>query len=103
MSTIKKGDTVLVLAGKDRGKKGRVLETLSSRQRLLVEGVQTVRKHIRPSATHPKGGVIPKEMPIHRSNVALLCPKCNRPTRLGTKSLEDGRRMRICKKCGETL
>lgn len=100
---VKKGDTVLVLRGKDAGKKGKVLSVLPEKQRVIVEKVNIVKRHSRPTRQLPQGGIIEKEAPIHASNVMLICGKCHRPTRVGRRFLEDGTKVRLCKKCGEVL
>jgi large subunit ribosomal protein L24 len=99
---IKKGDRVVVITGRDRGKQGEVLRVLRKDERLIVQGVNMVRRHQRPSAGHP-GGIIDKEASIHVSNVAHVDPAGNRPTRVGYKSLEDGRKVRFAKRSGEVL
>lgn len=96
---IKKGDTVLVIAGKDKGKKGKVLSVLTKTERVVVEGVNIVKKHVRPTRKNPKGGIITQEAGIHISNVKLVCPSCAQPTRVGFKIREDGAKVRTCKKC----
>jgi large subunit ribosomal protein L24 len=100
---IKKGDTVLVLSGKDKDKKGRVLAIFPSKQKLIVEGVNIVKKHQKPSRKYPQGGIIEKEGLIHTSKVMLVCPKCDKPTRIGARILEDGKKVRVCKKCKEVI
>jgi len=100
---VAKDDTVLIISGDDRGKTGKVLRVFPARQRLLVQGVNFIKRHTRPSQSNPKGGIVEKEAPIHVSNVLVVCPKCNDPTKVGTKTLEDGRRARLCKRCGELL
>lgn len=100
---IKKGDTVKVLSGKDKDKKGRVLIVMPKEERVIVEGVNIIKKHQKPSRKYPQGGIIEKEASIHISKVLLVCPKCDRPTRIGVRFLEDGRKVRICKKCGEVI
>lgn len=100
---VKKGDTVLVLAGKYKGKKGKVLAAFPKKQRVLVEGVNIVKRHTRPTPRLPQGGIIEKEAPIHASNVMLVCTKCDKPTRVAKKFLEDGRKVRVCKRCGEEI
>ncbi len=99
---IKREDLVVVIAGKDKGKKGKVIRVLPKKQRLVVEGVNIVKKHQRPTATKP-GGIIEMPAPIHVSNVMLLCPKCGQATRVGFTFLEDGTKVRKCKKCGEVI
>jgi len=100
---IKKDDKVIVIAGKDKGKIGTVLKVDKERQRVVVEKVNMVKKHLRPSAEAPQGGIVEKEAPIHISNVMLICTKCSQPTRVGKKILEDGRKVRVCKKCKEPI
>ncbi|MGB9802952.1 MAG: 50S ribosomal protein L24 [Desulfofundulus sp.] len=100
---VRKGDTVLVLTGKYAGKKGKVLAALPAKGRVIVEGVNIVKRHTRPNPRMPQGGIVEKEAPIHASNVMLVCNKCNKPTRIGKKFLEDGKKVRVCKKCGEEL
>lgn len=100
---IKKGDTVLVIAGKDAGKKGKVLKVIPDKQKVVVEGVNRVKKHQRPTRALPQGGILRIEAPLHASNVMFVCDKCSRPTRLGHKVLANGEKVRFCKKCGEVL
>ncbi|MBE3585281.1 MULTISPECIES: 50S ribosomal protein L24 [Desulfofundulus] len=100
---VRKGDTVLVLTGKYAGKRGKVLEAQPAKGRVIVEGVNIVKRHTRPNPRMPQGGIVEKEAPIHASNVMLVCNKCNNPTRIAKKFLEDGRKVRVCKKCGEEL
>nr|WP_134642957.1 50S ribosomal protein L24 [Ammonifex thiophilus] len=100
---VKKGDTVLVLTGKDAGKKGKVLRVIPEEQRVIVEKVNIVKRHMRPTRQFPQGGIIEKEAPIHASNVMLVCPKCSRPTRIGHRILPEGKKSRVCKKCGELI
>ena len=95
---IKKGDKVLVIAGKDKGKEATVLRALPSTQRVVVEGVAVVKKAMRPTQQNPQGGITTVEAPIHVSNVMLVCPQCNKATRVNIKR-EDGKKVRICKKC----
>ena len=99
---IKKDDRVTVLTGKDKGKTGKVLRVLSDKNRVVVEKVNMIKRHARPSQTN-KGGIIEKEGPIHVSNLQVICPKCADPARLGKKVLEDGSRVRVCRKCGEVI
>ena len=99
---IRKGDRVVVTTGRDRGKQGEVLRVLRAEDRLLVQGINMVRRHQRPAAGHP-GGIIDKEAPIHISNVAHVDPASNRPTRVGYKLLDDGRKVRVARRSGEVL
>jgi large subunit ribosomal protein L24 len=96
--TIRKGDRVRVIAGKDKGKEGRVLRTKPVERRAFVEGVNIQKRHTRPSQQNPQGGIIEVEGPIDASNLMLICPNCSEPTRVGRKR-EDGVRQRVCKKC----
>lgn len=100
---VKKGDTVIVLSGKDKGKTGRVLSVIPKEERVIVEKINMIKKHMKPNKQHPQGGIIEKEGPIHISKVMLICPKCNKPTRIGNKILEDGKKVRVCKKCKEVM
>lgn len=99
---IKKGDEVIVLTGRDKGKKGKVLGVLRAENRALVEGVNLVRRHQRQTATQ-QGGIVEKEAPIHISNLAHVDPKDGRPTRVGYRFLEDGRKVRYAKRSGEVI
>ena len=96
---VKKGDDVIVLAGKDIGRRGTVTRVLRSRDMVIVDGVNLVKRHTKPRGQVMQGGIIDKEMPIHISNVALLCKDCG-PTRIGYRIAEDGTKHRICRKCG---
>ncbi len=100
---IKKGDTVYVNSGEDRGKQGRVLEVLPKKQRAIVEGINVVSKSTKPTAKHPQGGIIKMEAPIHVSNLNLLDPKSGKPTRVGHRINEDGKKVRYSKKSGEEI
>lgn len=101
--SIKKGDTVEVIAGKDKGKTGKVLRVFPGRQRVLVEAVNFVFRHTRQTRMNVQGGVVQREASLHIANVALLCSRCNQRTRVGRKLLDDGKRVRVCKKCGEVI
>jgi large subunit ribosomal protein L24 len=100
---IKKGDNVIVLAGEDKGKTGKVLKMLVDKQRAIVEGVNIVSKSAKPSAKHPQGGIVKVEAPIHISNLSLIDPKSQKPTRIAIKVNEDGKKVRIAKKSGEEI
>ena len=100
---IKKNDTVVVLAGEDKGKTGRVLKVLVEKNRALVEGVNMVSKSTKPSAQNPQGGIVKQEAPIHISNLSLVDPKSGKATRVGIKVTEDGKKVRIAKKSGEEI
>ncbi len=99
---VKKGDKVIVLTGKDKGKRGEVLEARPTESRVIVQGINMVKRHQRPSMVQA-GGVIEKEAPIHVSNVAHIDPKDNKPTRVGVKILDDGRKVRVAKRSGEVI
>ena len=97
---IRKNDNVLVITGKDRGKRGRVLKVNPDKNRLIIEGVNMIKRHTKPNPQRQiKGGVVEREASLHASNVQLVCPECGKPTRLGRKILGDGRKVRICRKC----
>jgi len=102
MRKVKKGDRVKVIGGEDRGKMGKVLRVYPERYRVLVEGVNMITKHQRPTQTVRQPGIIQREAPLHESNVALVCPECGVPTRVGTAVVE-GVKVRRCKKCGATF
>jgi large subunit ribosomal protein L24 len=99
---IKKGDRVVVISGRDRGKQGEVLKAMPAENRLIVQGVNMVKRHTRASAQHP-GGIVDKEASIHVSNVAHVDPKTSAPTRIGYKILEDDRKVRVAKRSGEVI
>ena len=100
---IRKDDTVMVLAGQDKGKTGKVLKVLVEKNRALVEGVNMVSKSTKPSAKNPQGGIVKQEAPIHISNLSLVDPKSGKATRVGIKVTEDGKKVRIAKKSGEEI
>ncbi len=103
MRKVKKGDIVKVIAGNDRGKRGEVMRVFPEKGRIIVKGVNIITKHQRPTARQREGGIIEREGPIHISNVLVICPACDRPTRVGFEILETGEKMRKCKQCGETF
>ena len=98
-----KNDNVLVVSGNDKGKKGKVLKVFPKNTRIIVEGVNFIKRHTRPTQQNQQGGIVEKEAPIHASNVMVICPKCDTPSRLGRKRLEDGKLVRICRSCGEMV
>lgn len=100
---IRKGDRVAVIAGKDRGKQGKVLRSFPDRRRVIVEGVNLVKRHSRPSKENPQGGIISKEAPIHVSNVALICGSCDRAVRVAYRFDSEGNKKRFCRKCGADI
>ena len=98
--SIRKNDQGIVRAGKDRGKKGRVLSVVPGKNRVIVEGVNMIKRHTRPNPQrNVKGGIVEREASLHASNVQLVCPECSKMTRIGHKILADGRKVRICRKC----
>ncbi len=100
---IRKDDTVLVIAGKDRGKKGKVRFAYPRKERVMVEGINFIKRHTRAIRQVRQAGIIEREAPVHVSNVMLLCSKCNHPTRIGVRFLEDGKKVRICRVCHEVI
>ena len=100
---IRRGDTVFVLAGKDRSKRGEVERVLPKAQRVVVQGVNMIKRHQRPQPGVRQGGIIERPNALHISNVAIVCPSCDEPTRVAFAFLEDNRKVRKCKKCGETF
>ena len=100
--SIRTGDKVRVLAGKDKGKEAKVLAVYPTRERVIVERVNIMKKATRPTQKNAKGGILEIEAPIHVSNLAIVCPKCSQPTRIGRKR-EDGTLVRVCKKCGNDI
>jgi len=100
---IKKNDSILVISGKEKGKRGRVLSVYPLKNSLLIEKINMIKKHMKPSRKYAQGGIIEKEAPIHMSNVMLICPKCNKPTRISNTSLQGGKKVRVCKKCREVM
>ena len=97
---IRRNDNVVVITGKDRGKRGRVLKVVPEKNRLLVEGVNFISRHTRPNPSkNVKGGIMKREAPLHASNVQLVCPECGARTRIGHRVLGDGRKVRFCRKC----
>ena len=101
---IKKNDMVYVLSGKDRGKTGKVLKVYLDKNRAVVEGINYIQKHTRPNPQkNVKGGILPKESPIHISNLMVVCKRCSKPARVGVSVIQSGRKARICKNCNELL
>jgi large subunit ribosomal protein L24 len=97
---IRRNDNVIVVTGKDRGKRGRVLKTFPGTNRLIVEGANMIKRHTKPNpAKNIKGGIVEREASLHSSNVQLVCPECGAQTRVGHKLIGDGRKVRICRKC----
>ncbi|MBP8640049.1 MAG: 50S ribosomal protein L24 [Oscillospiraceae bacterium] len=100
---IKKDDKVIVLSGKDKGKEGRVVSADPKNGKVIVEGVNVAKRHMKPTKPGTEGGIIKKETPIYASKVMRVCPKCGKPTREAHKFLNDGTKERVCKKCGEII
>jgi large subunit ribosomal protein L24 len=102
LERIRKDDTVMVIAGRERGKTGKVLRLLPKTGRVVVERINLVKRHTKPRGTQ-QGGILEKEAALHLSNVQPVCPRCDKPARVGTKRLEDGGAVRICRRCGEQI
>ena len=100
---IRKDDEVIVLTGRDKGKRGAVLRIITKTDRVLVEGVNVTKRHVKPTQGDPQGGIVEREAPIHISNVALIDPESDRPTRVRYKTLEDGRKVRVAARSGEVI
>ena len=100
---VRKGDRVSILSGKDKGKKGKILRTFPSKNKVLVEGINIIKKHSRPTQKVPQGGIREIEAPINSSKVMIVCPSCQQPTRIIHRVLADGKKVRGCKKCGEDI
>jgi len=101
---IRRNDTVIVTTGKDRGKKGRVIKVVTEKNRLIVEGVNLIKRHTKPNPTkNVKGGILEKEAAIRIDNLQVICPECGKPSRIGRKRLEDGTGVRFCKACNATM
>jgi large subunit ribosomal protein L24 len=102
--SIRKGDTVRVISGRDRGKTGRVLSVDAAKRCVFVEHANMVKRHTRPNpAKNIKGGIVEREGPMDVSNVMLVCPRCNKPSRVGHQKLADGTQVRVCRRCGTTM
>ncbi|MEA1959154.1 MAG: 50S ribosomal protein L24 [Chloroflexota bacterium] len=100
---LKKEDTVIIVAGKDKGKKGKIREVLSKDDTVIVEGINIMKRHMKPRGQARQAGIIDREGPIHISNVMIVCPKCNKPVRVKSRALEDGKRARACCQCNEVI
>jgi len=100
---LKKGDLVEVIAGNDRGKRGKILKVFPRERKAIVEGVRFIKRHTRPTQRNPQGGIQTREAPIHISNLMLICPNCGNKTRVGYHFLEDGTKVRVCKVCHEII
>jgi large subunit ribosomal protein L24 len=100
---LRKDDTVIVIAGRERGKTGKVLRVLPERGRVLIERINLVKRHTKPRGVQQPGGIVEREASIHLSNVLPICGRCNKPTRIGFRRLADGHAQRVCKRCGEPM
>ena len=100
---VKKDDQVMVMAGKEKGKSGKLLRVIAKKDGALIEKVNFVKRHSRPSGQNRQGGIIEKEAPVPLSNIMIICAKCTVPVKVGRKILDDGKRVRYCKKCGEHI
>ena len=103
MAKIKVGDEVIVLSGKDKGKRGKVIERIPAEGKVVVEGVNIVSRHIRPTRRGQESGIVKKEAPLFRSKVMLICPRCGKKARVGMRILKTGEKLRYCKKCKEVV
>jgi len=100
---LRKNDRVHVISGKDKGKEGKIMRRFPARDMVVVEGVNMVSRHMRPSQKSPQAGIIKQEAPIYAAKVMLVCPQCGKATRVGSSFLESGKKVRVCKKCGEII
>jgi large subunit ribosomal protein L24 len=100
---VKRGDTVVIISGKEDGKKGEILKVYPKTNRVIVKGVNMITKHVKPNMANRQGGMVHQEAPVNASNVMLYCTKCSKPTRIAHKVLEDGSKVRVCKHCNETF
>jgi large subunit ribosomal protein L24 len=100
---LRKNDTVIVIGGKERGKTGTILRVIPDRNRVVIERLNLVKRHMKPRGVQQQGGIVEKEASIHASNVQPLCGKCNKPARIGRRRLEDGRSVRVCRRCDQAL
>ena len=100
---LKKGDEVVVLSGKDRGRQGKIKRVLGNKGQVIIEGLNLVKKHAKPTRTNPQGGVIDKAIPVPTGKVMLICDGCNRPTRIQRVAAVDGEMVRVCRQCGKTI
>jgi large subunit ribosomal protein L24 len=100
---LRKDDSVIVIAGKERGKTGKVLRVLSESNRVIIERMNLVKRHTKPRGVQQQGGIVEKEASVHASNVQPLCARCNKPARVGRRRLDDGRSVRVCRRCSDLL
>jgi len=103
VANIRKSDRVMVIAGTERGKEGKVIQVFPKKNRVIIQGINFVKRHTKPRGQTQPGGIIEKEAPIHISNVMLICNKCNKTTKIAKRIMPDGNRVRLCKKCGEII
>ncbi len=99
----KKGDKVLVISGEDKGKKGKIVSIFPKKMEVIVEGVNFLKKHSKPTQKVPQGGIVTQEGSLHSSNIRLICNKCSKPTATRREKIKEGKRVRVCKKCGEII
>ena len=102
-ANIKKNDKIIVTVGREKGKTGRIVRVDSEKGQVFVEKINMIKRHSKPSRSNQSGGIVEKEAPLHLSKVVLVCPKCDKPTRVARKLLEDGKSVRVCKKCNEQM
>ncbi len=100
---LRKNDNVMIIAGKERGTTGKILKVLSEKDRAIIERLNLVKRHTKPRGPQQPGGIVEKEASIHISNLMLMCDRCNAPVRFGHKVLGDGKKVRICRRCSETI
>lgn len=101
--SLKKNDLAIVLSGKEKGKKGRIITVMPSKERVIIENMNIIKKHMKPNRQNTQGGIISKEGSLHISNVMLVCPKCNKPTRISNAVIDNQKKLRMCKKCKEVI
>lgn len=102
-TNIKKGDTVFITSGKEKGKIGKVLRVMKDENKAIIEKLNIIKRHTRPSGKNPSGGIVEKEAGIHTSNLMLYCTKCSKPSRVGHRNSDKGEKIRYCKRCGEEI
>lgn len=100
---LKKGDNVIVITGEDKGKNGKIINIFPKKNEVIIEGVNFLKKHMKPTQNAPQGGIVKQEGPIHLSNTRLVCNKCNKPTNIKRDVTKEGKKVRVCKKCGEII
>ncbi len=100
---IKKSDKVIVISGKEKGKQGRILSIMPKKNRVIIERVNMIKRHMKPSRQYSQGGIIEKEGALHISKIMLVCPRCQKPSRISNHILDDGRKVRLCKRCKEVI